>query len=133
MQVVVRDARTAGSDGPRAKSRWRSISSAALIGVRIGLGAAFGLWVGDLALLASLRGDAAARQWLMGAGAALFVAASTALVTGARIRSTSASESAPKSLSRDASSVTRPSPTSSRCWMPWRISWGTSSLGTGER
>jgi arylsulfatase A-like enzyme len=67
----------------RKISRWRSLSNSALLGARFGSGAAFGLWVCDVALLATLRRDATTRQWLMGLGAALFVAMTTALLVGA--------------------------------------------------
>jgi arylsulfatase A-like enzyme len=46
------------------------------------VGAAWGTWVGDAVLLAMSHGRATTMQWLMGAGAALFVALSAALVLG---------------------------------------------------
>jgi choline-sulfatase len=56
--------------------------AAARQGVRLALGAAFGLWIGDVVLLATSRRGATPRQWLTGVGAALFVAATTAIVAG---------------------------------------------------
>jgi arylsulfatase A-like enzyme len=49
---------------------------------QFGATTAFGVWLGDLALLAAFHGQAKTRQWLSAAGAALFVSFSTALVLG---------------------------------------------------
>ncbi len=54
-----------------------------LVGARFGAGAAFGLWLGDLGVVAAMRGHATAMQWLTGVGAALFVALPPAVLLGA--------------------------------------------------
>jgi len=55
-------------------------------GAKVGAGAAFGVWIGDVAS-PSVRGSGGgvvrASQWLTGMGAALFVAMTTAVVVGA--------------------------------------------------
>jgi arylsulfatase A-like enzyme len=53
------------------------------IGARFGAGAALGVWLADVAVLASTRSAVGWRHWLTGVGAALFVALTTALVLGA--------------------------------------------------
>jgi hypothetical protein len=55
----------------------------ALAGARVGVGAASGLWIGDVVTLAFTRGGATWRQWFTGLGAALFVAVTAAFVLGA--------------------------------------------------
>src|SRR5580658_9888030 len=76
-------AAVAESETPRGTlSRWRRLLASARQGVRLALGAAFGLWIGDVVLLATSRRGATPRQWLTGVGAALFVAATTAIVAG---------------------------------------------------
>jgi len=54
-----------------------------VLGARFGAGAALGVWIGDVALLAVTRGHATAMQWLTGIGAALFVALPPAILVGA--------------------------------------------------
>ena len=61
-------AKTAG--GP---SRWAGIGAHAWVGIRYGVGAAAGMWVGDVLVLLFTRGSATWAQWLTGIGAALFV------------------------------------------------------------
>jgi arylsulfatase A-like enzyme len=51
-------------------------------GARFSAGATFGLWVGDGILLAATHGRATPVQWLVGMGAALFVALPPALLLG---------------------------------------------------
>jgi arylsulfatase A-like enzyme len=53
------------------------------VGARFAVGAVFGMWMGDVAVLAATRGRAMPLQWLTGIGAALFVALPPALVFGA--------------------------------------------------
>jgi arylsulfatase A-like enzyme len=69
--------KTAG--GP---SRWAGVGAHAWVGIRYGVGAAAGMWVGDVLVLFFTRGSATWAQWLTGVGAALFVAATTALFVG---------------------------------------------------
>jgi arylsulfatase A-like enzyme len=64
------------------RSAWRRLVHSAWQGARFALAAAFGLWVGDVVLLATSRRGATPLQWLTGVGGALFVAATTALFTG---------------------------------------------------
>jgi choline-sulfatase len=66
-----------------APSRWRLIGRRSLLGLRFALGATVGLWLGDALVLLHGRGGATWKQWLMGMGAALFVAATTAALAGA--------------------------------------------------
>jgi choline-sulfatase len=53
------------------------------IGQRFAVGAAVGLWLGDMAVLAHERVSVGWTRWLTAAGASLFVAMTTALVVGA--------------------------------------------------
>ena len=64
-------------------SRWRRVGRRSRQGARFALGAALGLWLGDTLVLLYGRGAATWKQWLTGIGAALFVAATAAVVVGA--------------------------------------------------
>ncbi len=64
-------------------SRWTYLGRLVMTGVRYAMGAALGLWLGDLVLIGLARGGATWRQWAQGMGAAAFVALSTALLLGA--------------------------------------------------
>jgi arylsulfatase A-like enzyme len=71
-------------DTPAAPTptRWGRIAKRSSIGLRVALGAATGLWLGDALVLLHSRGGASWKQWLTGVGSALFVAATTAAVLG---------------------------------------------------
>jgi arylsulfatase A-like enzyme len=74
---------TAGALDGSPETPLRIVLRSAGTGARFAVGAAFGLWLGDVAVLAATRGSASWRQWLTGVGAALFVAVTTAFVLGA--------------------------------------------------
>jgi len=61
------------------------VPESVLLGARFAAGAAFGVWAGDLLVLAFSRGRITAMQWITGAGAALFVALPPGLVLGAGV------------------------------------------------
>ena len=65
-----------------APTRWGRIAKRSSTGLRVALGAATGLWVGDTLLLLHGRGGATWKQWFTGVGSALFVAVTTAAVLG---------------------------------------------------
>jgi len=67
--------------GENVAGRKRFIRDA-WVGARFGAGGAFGLWLGDAAMLCAGRGGRTISQLLTGLGAALFVAITTALVAG---------------------------------------------------
>jgi len=77
--VQVAEAVAAPADPP---SRWARFGGRVRTGIRYGLGAAFGMWLGDLLVLLFTRGGATWTQWLTGIGAALFVSTTTAVVLG---------------------------------------------------
>jgi arylsulfatase A-like enzyme len=64
-------------------SQWALLGQLVLVGIRSAVSLVAGLWLGDAAFLAATRGGATWGQWLMGVGAALFVALTTAIVSGA--------------------------------------------------
>src|SRR5580658_4773999 len=65
-------------------SRWTgSLFPSSAVGVRFGVGAAVGLWAGDVALLGVSRGRVTASQWFQAMGAALWVAVTTGIIVGA--------------------------------------------------
>jgi choline-sulfatase len=66
-----------------AASSWRRIARSIGAGQRLAAGAALGLWLGDVVMLARERWLVGWTRWLTGIGAALFVALTTALVVGA--------------------------------------------------
>jgi len=77
------DAATPPDTGtPGDPSRWARIGARAWIGIRYGVVAALGMWVGDVLVLIFGRGSATWAQWFTGVGAALFVAVTTALFAG---------------------------------------------------
>jgi arylsulfatase A-like enzyme len=53
------------------------------LGMKLGAGAAIGLWLGDVVVLAATYRPVGSKRWLTGVSAALFVALTTALVLGA--------------------------------------------------
>jgi arylsulfatase A-like enzyme len=59
------------------------VARRAWVGLRYALGAACGLWVGDVLVMLAGRGGASWAQWATGLGAALFVSASAGAVVGA--------------------------------------------------
>jgi arylsulfatase A-like enzyme len=81
MASPVHDARVKGVMGP---SRWTgSLFPSSAVGIRFGVGAAVGLWAGDVVLLGVSRGRVTASQWFQAMGAALWVAVTTGIVVGA--------------------------------------------------
>jgi|HubBroStandDraft_1064217.scaffolds.fasta_scaffold09337_2 choline-sulfatase len=69
--------------GERRPSRWtRSLLHGAAIGAQFGVGAAVGLWAGDVVTLALTRGHVTISQWLQGVGASLWVCVTTGIVLG---------------------------------------------------
>lgn len=63
-------------------SRWSRLGDRVRTGIRYAVGAAYGMWIGDVLVLTLSRGGATWVQWLTGVGAALFVAVTTAIVLG---------------------------------------------------
>src|SRR5580692_9230643 len=65
-------------------SRWtRVLWCGAGVGARFGVGAAVGLWAGDVVTLALTRARVTPSQWLQAVGAALWVSVTTGIVLGA--------------------------------------------------
>jgi arylsulfatase A-like enzyme len=82
-EVAAEPPASSTTEATTVPSRWRIIGRRSLFGLRFALGAAVGLWLGDALVLLHGRGGATWKQWLMGLGAALFVAATTAALAGA--------------------------------------------------
>jgi arylsulfatase A-like enzyme len=70
-------------DEHRPSSWTRVLWRGARIGAQFGVGAAVGLWAGDVVTLALTRGRATPSQWLQAVGAALWVSVTTGIVLGA--------------------------------------------------
>jgi arylsulfatase A-like enzyme len=62
---------------------WQRLGRRIMTSERYAIGAALGLWLGDVVLIGASRGGATRAQWVQGMGAAAFVALSTAIVVGA--------------------------------------------------
>jgi arylsulfatase A-like enzyme len=82
LDVASAAARAEAPAPPRSPSRWSRFGNRVRTGIGYAVGAAFGMWLGDVLILTFTRGGATWTQWFTGIGAALFVAVTTALVLG---------------------------------------------------